>query len=225
MDILVLIIYVAALACSLSLHEFSHAFTAHLLDDDTAERAGRLTLNPLKHVDPIGTILIPLIGYMTRLPLIGWAKPVPYNPYNLKWPRWGAAVVSLAGPASNIAAAIASLLLYKLSVDVLNLDQSNLLPNFLAVLALLNVSLAVFNLLPVPPLDGSGLFNAVFSAPQYANARRFLAQRGPMIILALILIDSFTQVSVLGSIFTFSERLVFGLMGETRALIQAYQVF
>jgi Zn-dependent protease len=129
-----------ALIISITIHEFCHALTADRLGDPTPRSFGRLTLNPLAHADPIGTILLPLLSAFTGIPTIGWAKPVPIDPYNLKNPKKDEMLISLAGPAGNILLAIICSLFSKIfGVQI-------------------NVSLAVFNLLPIPPLDGSKIF-------------------------------------------------------------------
>jgi Zn-dependent protease len=143
---------------SLSFHEFAHALVARWLGDDTAQRQGRLTLNPVAHVDPIGTLLIPALGALTAVPLIGWAKPVPVNPTRFKSGvnmRRGYALVSAAGPISN-------LLLAFVSAGVLTFGGAAIagnrgLSNLVQAMFLMNIGLCVFNLLPIAPLDGSKL--------------------------------------------------------------------
>lgn len=145
---------------SVVIHEVAHGYAALVLGDRTAEYEGRLTLNPVKHIDPVGTILFPLLTYI--LPggfIFGWAKPVPYNPYNLRNRRWGEAIVAVAGPASNIALALVFGLfirLYALPNGMINGAVGTLA----VVIVLVNVTLAVFNMVPVPPLDGSKIISA-----------------------------------------------------------------
>lgn len=139
------------LLMSVVLHEVSHGYAAYYLGDPTAKLAGRLTLNPIKHLDPVGSVLIPLLTYTTGGFIFGWAKPVPYNPYNLR-SRYGGAYVASAGPLSNLVVAAVFAGLIRFSA-VLGLP-----PTFIelsALVVLLNLILAVFNLIPVPPLDGS----------------------------------------------------------------------
>jgi Zn-dependent protease len=157
------VLLVCALIPSVVLHEVSHGAVAQALGDDTAKRAGRLTLNPLRHIDPYGTILIPILLALTTLGVIGWAKPVPWTRSRLRHPNNDSLVVTLVGPAVNIALAVVFALTYRFLVpfpDKLILSSSSLLPGptwaqFIFVLGYVNVILAIMNLLPLPPLDGS----------------------------------------------------------------------
>ena len=138
----------------LPVHEFAHAWAANKLGDSTARWQGRMTLNPMAHLDPIGTVLLVLTGF-------GWAKPVPINPYNFKNRKYGMALSTLAGPASNIVVALLLTILYKILAytfiitGVANVWFLQVLLAIISSMAWVNVSLAVFNLIPVPPLDGS----------------------------------------------------------------------
>lgn len=138
-----------ALIISITVHEFCHALAADRLGDPTPRSLGRLTLNPVAHADLIGTIFLPLMSAFTGIPTIGWAKPVPIDPYNFQHPKKDEILVSLAGPAGNIFLALIVSLLFKF------FGIQNVL---LYLLILINISLAVFNLLPIPPLDGSKIF-------------------------------------------------------------------
>src|SRR3989344_4147939 len=147
------------LLLSVVFHEVSHGFVAYFLGDPTAKLAGRLTLNPLKHLDPVGSVLIPLLTYTTGGFIFGWAKPVPYNPYNLKAGRWGPALVGAAGPAANFVIALFFSVLIRLAAVGLALPQPFL--GLATLVVLLNLILAIFNLFPIPPLDGSKILLAV----------------------------------------------------------------
>jgi Zn-dependent protease len=209
-----IIISLLALYVSLTVHEFSHALLAFLQGDTTAQRMGRLTLNPIAHIDPIGTVLVPLLGALSGFPLIGWAKPVPFNPYNLnKGGRWGSVYVALAGPISNFAMAVVFLGLLRLSVTTLSLSSGNLLVMFLTMLVMINVVLGIFNFIPVPPLDGSKLLHAILAAPKYRNFLFTMETRGPIILMILILVDFALPVSIFGTVFGTAVNLVFRLGG------------
>ena len=142
---------------SVVIHEVSHGYAAEALGDPTARYAGRLTLNPLKHIDPVGSIIVPIILSIIPPHLVfGWAKPVPVNPYNLKAARYGEMLVAAAGPASNLAIALVFGLLIRFNIAGQFLSQSFF--TIAASLVLINILLAVFNLIPIPPLDGSKIF-------------------------------------------------------------------
>jgi Zn-dependent protease len=143
------------LILSLSFHEAAHAWTADRLGDPTARRLGRLTLNPLAHIDPIGTVVFPLVALFTGFPLIGWAKPVPVSFGNLRAPRRDFALVALAGPVSNLILAVAAAVVVKLLLaDGVGLSLGL---SIAARTVSLNVLLAVFNMFPIPPLDGGNV--------------------------------------------------------------------
>jgi Zn-dependent protease len=159
-------ILVAALVPSVILHEVSHGAVANFFGDDTAKRAGRLTLNPLAHIDPFGTVLLPALLSLSGVGAFGYAKPVPVNPRRLRNPRQHSLYVSLAGPATNVALVLVSLLLLRtvLHDDLRRaffISDLPLVPRYVFWLGFANVVLAVFNLLPIPPLDGSALIERV----------------------------------------------------------------
>ena len=147
--------FLVVLILSLSFHEAAHAWSADKLGDPTARMLGRLTMNPMAHVDLVGTILFPVVAFLSGLPLIGWAKPVPVNPANLRAPRRDFAIVAAAGPASNLVLAAGGLLLLSL-LSTGEVTGSQTLA-VLRVFVYMNVFLAFFNLLPVPPLDGGNI--------------------------------------------------------------------
>ena len=161
MDPIFLIIQIAILLIAVIIHEVSHGYMANYLGDPTAKYAGRLTLNPIKHLDIWGSFLIPLSLLIVGSPfLFGYAKPVPYNPYNLKNKKWGPALVAIAGPTSNLIIA----LVFGLTLRILPINNSPYIQNLVLVFAyivFINLLLAVFNLIPIPPLDGSKVLFAL----------------------------------------------------------------
>ena len=186
------------LIASLSVHEAAHAWAANRLGDPTARNLGRLTLNPAVHVDPIGTLLFPLIAMLTNLPLIGWAKPVPVDPRYLKHPKRDFALIAAAGPASNLVMAVIGAVIFAMLPDAGPGDiagRAVLRP--LDSLALefiqLNVLLAVFNMIPVPPLDGG---NVLIGVLPHAGARLIeqLRPYGFLILYALMLTGALNTV-------------------------------
>ncbi|HHY54745.1 MAG TPA: site-2 protease family protein [Chloroflexi bacterium] len=165
----------AILLLALPVHEFAHAFTAVQLGDPTPRLQGRYTLNPLRHLDPIGALLIVLVGF-------GWAKPVQWNPRNIDIDRrWGAILVAAAGPASNLALAVLSLLLWRL------LGETGFLAAFLLFFANINILLFVFNLIPIPPLDGSHILFALLPN-NVQQVQFFLMQYGMLLMFVVILL-------------------------------------
>jgi Zn-dependent protease len=160
---------------SIILHEVSHGAAALAFGDDTAKRAGRLTLNPIAHVDPFGTIILPAILILTTGAGFGWAKPVPVNPGRMRSPRNHGLLVSLAGPGVNIALAIAATLVLRGRIAA-EPDGVGTFDDVLFFFGLLNVILAVFNLIPIPPLDGSAVIERMLPAkwwPQYLRFRQY----------------------------------------------------
>ena len=146
------------LILSVVIHEVSHGWVAYALGDPTAKLAGRLTLNPLVHLDPMGSVFLPLILFITGSPILfGWAKPVPYNPYNLRAGRWGPAIVALAGPVSNLFLAGVFSIIIRLTMGAVPIAFFQLT----AMIVIINLGLAIFNLIPIPPLDGSKILFAL----------------------------------------------------------------
>ena len=183
---------------TLGIHEYCHALAGYLLGDRTAERAGRLTLNPLAHVDPLGFLALLTVGF-------GWGKPVPFNPYNLKYPRWGPVFVAGAGPASNLVIGILCASLFYWIAP--NLGQTNLLVFVLQYAAILNFILCLFNLIPIPPLDGSKALLALLADERYHQIRHFVELRGPTLLLVLILTDISFNVGIFNGLYTIAEGL------------------
>lgn len=182
------IFQIIILIFSVVIHEVSHGYAALALGDKTAQYAGRLTLNPVKHLDPFGSILLPAISYMLGGFIFGWAKPVPYNPYNLKNQKWGPALVGAAGPAANISLAVIFGLTVRFLPNLADGASGLFVLNFMTIastIALLNLVLAIFNLVPIPPLDGSKVLFSVLPY-QWRGAQFFLEQYGFFLLLLFI---------------------------------------
>jgi Zn-dependent protease len=172
------IFVIAILIISVVIHEVAHGYAALYLGDRTAEYAGRLTLNPIKHLDPIGSVLIPVLGYLAGGVIFGWAKPVPFNPYNLRNQRWGEAIVAAAGPLSNLSLAIIFGLLIRFATF-----GSQAFYGLAGYLVLVNIVLFVFNLMPIPPLDGSKILFSVL--PYRMQGIRVALERYGIVIALL----------------------------------------
>jgi len=166
LDLVFVFIGFAVLVASLSVHEAAHAWTADKLGDPTARMLGRVSLNPARHVDPIGTVVFPLIALLTRLPLIGWARPVPVNTRNFRNPRRDYVFVAAAGPISNLLlAAVGAVVWQFISAGLSERELAEALvgpvPLFVLLLIEVNVLLAIFNMIPVPPLDGGNVLGGL----------------------------------------------------------------
>jgi Zn-dependent protease len=214
-----LIIYMVVWIFSVSLHEFGHAWTSYKFGDDTAYRLGRVTVNPVPHIDPIGTLLLPLIGFLlsytstTNFPLIAWGKPTPVNP--LKWRNKDTAnvCVSIAGIAINLLIAIVATIVIKVMISQHVITRENfdvglisIFFNFLYTLVLMNVGLAIFNLLPFPPLDGSKVLQT-FLPRSFEPIFNLLETYGFLILLVLV------QLGVIHAIVVPLNHLVLSLLG------------
>jgi len=188
---ILMIFFIGALLIAITIHEFMHAWTANYLGDPTAKLARRVTLNPIAHLDPIGTLMIFLVGF-------GWGKSVPINPNNFQNPRLGLALSSLAGPMSNLLMAIALALLFKVPMF-----SGTLFAQFLLITIQLNLVLMLFNLIPIPPLDGSKVLALVF--PEIENPK--IQAYGIFFLLALLLFGG----SILATAVSFLMKLLIGV--------------
>jgi Zn-dependent protease len=183
------------LVMSVVIHEVSHGYAAAALGDPTARLAGRLTLNPLKHLDPIGSVILPGLLILLGGFVVGWAKPVPYNPYNLRGGKWGPALVAVAGPISNILLAVIFGLVSRamLATGAVGLPAGQAGPGLVLVqlVVVINVMLAMFNLIPVPPLDGSKILFALIP-PRWSRVEELLTrwQLAFIVLLLLFLANS-----------------------------------
>jgi Zn-dependent protease len=198
----VFVAFVIAVILGITFHEFSHAAVATLQGDQTARSQGRLTLNPIAHLDPLGSIALILAGF-------GWGRPVPFNPMRMRSHRVGAALVGLAGPAANfvlaLVAAIGVRILFSTGTGAFEVDFSLIL---LDMLVTLNVVLGVFNLLPIPPLDGSRLLS-IFLPPSRQSIIYFLDRYGIFLLLALLILAP----NLLTPLFRSITRALYGLVG------------
>lgn len=189
MPLLDTVVLVGVAVPSVILHEVAHGWAALRLGDDTAQRKGRLTLNPIKHIDPVGTLLLPAVLAASGLGVIGYAKPVPVNVRRLRSPRNGAVLVALAGPATNVALALVAAGLVRALGGIEIPDTGDLrwdLPLVLTLFGITNLLLAAFNLLPVPPLDGSAVVERALPSrllTQWYKVRRY----SMVVLLALFL--------------------------------------
>ena len=189
----VTVIWFAALIVAIILHEISHGVVAYAFGDSTAKEAGRLTLNPVPHVDPFGSIFLPVLGALTHTPVIGWAKPVPVNPARLRHQRRDMLIVSLAGPSTNFALAIVAAVVARTqfhvngSFFIKDLPAPVLVP---LLFAEVNLFLGVFNFLPIPPLDGAALIERVLPSAWLPGWYKFR----PFGILVLFLLVFQTHV-------------------------------
>lgn len=199
-----LVLVIPAIVVSTVLHELMHGLVAYKLGDDTAKREGRLTLNPKEHIDPYLSIIVPVILYMLGAPIFGGAKPVPVNQHKLKGGAWGMALVAIMGPLTNLLLAfLAFVIAVATGIIVVNGDGAWITytalggypATFLSVFIKINISLAMFNILPIPPLDGSRLLYAL--APD--SVREWMEKIEPYsiwIVMAIVLLFN-TQVSEL----------------------------
>ncbi|MDD4004683.1 MAG: site-2 protease family protein [Elusimicrobiaceae bacterium] len=204
---------------SIVCHEYAHGYIAARRGDDTAGLMGRLTLNPLPHVDPIGTIIVPVIAFFSSIPAIGWAKPVPVNPLRLESPRRDMMWVSLAGPLTNFALAGLFALFFKLTLVAVGMLGMALTSGSLAVLilksayygVLINLVLAFFNLIPLAPLDGSHILAAKLSGGALEKYAR-INQYGPWILIGLLFthgLDLILRVPIALAMWVFSALRIF----------------
>lgn len=212
MDILTIIISFIVLIYSAILHEIAHGFVADRFGDPTARLAGRLTLNPKSHIDPVMTILVPLSMFLFGFPIIfGAAKPVPVDPFNLRDYRKDSALISLAGPGTNIVLAILASLLFHMFAFVSPIENFFvfLVNSLLVTIVNINLMLAIFNLLPIPPLDGSKIF-ALLLPEKEANAYLSLGTIGIFLILILFNfpIGNFSLGEFLGNLFLIARGLL-----------------
>ena len=196
MNFQTLLLIAPPILLALTFHEYAHAYAAYRFGDDTARQSGRLSLNPLRHLDPLGTIMIFIVHF-------GWAKPVPVNPNRLQNPKKDMLWISAAGPLANMMLALASGLLIRVLLTIGVTPDRNTaigLLFFMVIMSLqINLALAIFNILPIAPLDGSKILSALLPV-RYEKLATFLERYGPFILIGLIIFGQATGVSVLGGL-------------------------
>ena len=233
MDIPQLILTTMAALVALTIHEFAHGYVAYRLGDDTAKSMGRLSLNPIKHLDPFGVICMVLFHF-------GWAKPVPINPRNFKNPRRGFAISAVAGPATNLIVGFFTAFLYLLCLSTFRQVEHTFINNleinlltFLQYFFIINVGLGIFNLIPVPPFDGSRILNIILPKRWYFKVMRYERQIywgviawlffGEYVYAALISIPIIGKVPLLSSIariFSLSDILSDAILGIANGMLR-----
>lgn len=180
-----IVVVLIVILLSMTLHEAMHAFVGYWLGDDTAKREGRLTLNPIKHIDPFLTLLLPLMLALVGGPIFGGAKPVPFNPNRVRYEDWGAALVAIAGPATNLLIAFLFFGIYTL----VGAEEGTFIGAFLTTMVVVNIGFFVFNMIPIPPLDGSRVLYAL--APEFVRRGMEIIERyGLIVVLVIVLLAS-----------------------------------
>lgn len=192
MDGIIQIFTILILIFSIVIHEFAHGWMADTLGDPTARYMGRLTLNPIPHIDLIGSVLLPLFLLISGAGfIVGWAKPVPYNPYNLRDQKNGPALVGAAGPASNLLVAlIFGIIIRLLTFQGMPMDSS--IVSLMGIIVFFNILLAIFNLVPIPPLDGSKIL--FYFLPYSMHEAREILERNGILFLFLFIIFGFRLI-------------------------------
>jgi Zn-dependent protease len=184
-DIVYLLIVFGVILFSMTLHEAMHAFVGYWLGDDTAKLQGRLTLNPIKHIDPFLTILLPLLLALMGGPIFGGARPVPFNPARVRYDEWGAALIAIAGPLTNLLIAFVVFGIYVL----LGMPQEGIGAQILTTAVVVNLGFFIFNIIPIPPLDGSRVLYAL--APEVVRRGMEAIERfGIMVIFLIVIVAS-----------------------------------
>lgn len=184
MDITYIATVLGVILVSMTLHEAMHGFVAFWLGDDTAKREGRLTLNPIKHIDPFLTIILPILLAISGGPIFGGAKPVPFNPDRVRYDEWGSALVALAGPLTNFIVAFVAF-----GIWVLLGTPQDIIGQVLSIAISVNIGFFVFNMIPIPPLDGSRVLYAL--APEFVRRGMEVIERfGIIFVFAIVLLAS-----------------------------------
>jgi Zn-dependent protease len=185
MDVTYIAIVIVVILLSMTLHEAMHAFVGYWLGDDTAKLQGRLTLNPIKHIDPFLTLLLPVMLAIIGAPIFGGAKPVPFNPARVRYDEWGAALIAIAGPLTNLVIAFVLFGMYALA----GAPSTGLLAEILTTAVMVNLGFFIFNIIPIPPLDGSRVLYAL--APDFVRrGMEAIEQYGIIFVFIIVLAAS-----------------------------------
>ncbi len=211
-DLPTILMYVIAFFVALTVHEYAHARAALAAGDDTAKLAGRVSLNPLDHLDPVGTIMFALM-LLSGLPGLAWGKPVPINPYRLKNPRWDSLRISLWGPLSNLITAIILALVLRIGLHYFPMFMPAYLAMIILFCVVMNLGLALFNLIPIAPLDGSHILSSLLPEDLARRYEITMARYGMIILLALILVPIHGNTLIgwiIGPVRDFMLRLLVG---------------
>lgn len=202
-DIGYIVLVLVVILISMTLHEAMHAFAGYWLGDNTAKEEGRLTLNPIRHIDPFLTIILPILLAIAGAPIFGGAKPVPFNPYNVRWGEYGAALVGLAGPLTNFVLSFIFFAIY-----VFAGMPSGVIGDFLQLSVVVNLGFFIFNMIPIPPLDGSRALYAI--APDgVRRGMEFVEQYG--IILVFVVVMAASQY--IGQFVLAAQQFILGVFG------------
>ncbi|MCK4943891.1 MAG: site-2 protease family protein [Candidatus Aminicenantes bacterium] len=186
-QILTYVIQFAVVLFAISIHEAAHGWTANFFGDPTAKLQGRVTLNPIAHIDLVGTIIFPLLLIAMGAPVFGWAKPVMVNPYNLRNPKRDHMFIAAAGPGSNIIASVSTIIIFIIlkRLNIITLMNPGIIALILFYLIVINIFLAIFNLIPIPPLDGSGIIEGLLKG-QALESYQKIKPFGFIILIVII---------------------------------------
>jgi Zn-dependent protease len=205
MDVFYIAVVIAAILVSMTLHEAMHGFVAYFLGDDTAKLEGRLTFNPIKHIDPFMTLLLPVMLALIGAPIFGGAKPVPFNPARIRYDEWGSALVAIAGPLTNFVIAFVVFGIYALA----GAPHTGPFALIMTTAVMVNLGFFVFNMIPIPPLDGSRVLYAL--APEFVRRGMEAIERaGIIVIFAIVLLAS----SVIGAAMMVTINFFIGIFSQ-----------
>jgi Zn-dependent protease len=197
-DIVYIVIVLGVILLSMTLHEAMHAYVGYWLGDNTAKLMGRLSLNPIRHIDPFLTIILPISLALTGLPIFGGAKPVPFNPHNVRFGEWGAALIAIAGPLTNLVIAFLAYGVWVLTGSV----SGGIGNEIIVALVTVNLGFFIFNLIPIPPLDGSRVLYAL--APDFfRRGMEFVERYGIVVLFIIILVAGPAIGTLMGAAINF----------------------